>query len=202
MEYQTIRSWRSGRIISRQRRKDVLRSRFGAPHYTLHRADLLEVLSRKFRRRASRWPPAAPALNSATSQPSPGLRMAAKLKPIWSSVPTGFTALFAPASLAPKRRALPAACAGAASCPSSSCRRHHHFGRNRLVGAARSYRPLPRSARRTGHFVAHYDSNASTRRDPGRGNAIVRADRNLCRLEQGVAAADRMRRALFQMGAL
>ncbi len=45
-EYQTIRSWRSGRIISRQRRKDVLRSRFGAPHYTLHRADLLEVLSR------------------------------------------------------------------------------------------------------------------------------------------------------------
>ena len=45
-EYQTIRSWRSGRIISRQRRKDVLRERFGAPHYTLHRADLLEVLGR------------------------------------------------------------------------------------------------------------------------------------------------------------
>ena len=46
-EYQVIRSWRSGRIISKQRRKDVLRSRFGAPHYTLHRADLLQLLSRK-----------------------------------------------------------------------------------------------------------------------------------------------------------
>jgi salicylate hydroxylase len=45
-EYQTIRSWRSGRVISRQRRKDLLRKRFGAPHYTLHRADLLEVLGR------------------------------------------------------------------------------------------------------------------------------------------------------------
>ena len=45
-EYQTIRSWRSGRIISRQPRKGLMRARFGAPYYTLHRADLLEVLSR------------------------------------------------------------------------------------------------------------------------------------------------------------
>ncbi len=45
-EYQVIRSWRSGRIISKQRRKDALRSRFGAPHYTLHRADLLQLLGR------------------------------------------------------------------------------------------------------------------------------------------------------------
>jgi salicylate hydroxylase len=45
-EYQTIRSWRSGRIISKQPRRDMMRARFGAPYYTLHRADLLEVLSR------------------------------------------------------------------------------------------------------------------------------------------------------------
>ena len=45
-EYQTIRSWRSGRIISRQPRKGLMRARFGAPYYTLHRADLLDVLSR------------------------------------------------------------------------------------------------------------------------------------------------------------
>lgn len=45
-EYQTIRSWRSGRIISRQPRKAVMRARYGAPYYTLHRADLLEVLGR------------------------------------------------------------------------------------------------------------------------------------------------------------
>jgi 2-polyprenyl-6-methoxyphenol hydroxylase-like FAD-dependent oxidoreductase len=45
-EYQTIRSWRSGRIISRQPRKGVMRARYGAPYYTLHRADLLEVLGR------------------------------------------------------------------------------------------------------------------------------------------------------------
>jgi 2-polyprenyl-6-methoxyphenol hydroxylase-like FAD-dependent oxidoreductase len=45
-EYQTIRSWRSGRIISRQPREGVMRARYGAPYYTLHRADLLELLGR------------------------------------------------------------------------------------------------------------------------------------------------------------
>jgi salicylate hydroxylase len=45
-ENQIVRSWRSGRIISQQKRKDVMRRRFGAPYYTAHRADLLETLSR------------------------------------------------------------------------------------------------------------------------------------------------------------
>src|SRR5579862_1008329 len=45
-EYQIIRSWRSGRIISKQPRRDMMRSRFGAPYYTLHRADLLQALGR------------------------------------------------------------------------------------------------------------------------------------------------------------
>ena len=44
-EYQLIRNWRSGRIISRQARSG-LRAQFGAPHVTLHRADLLDVLAR------------------------------------------------------------------------------------------------------------------------------------------------------------
>jgi len=45
-ENQVIRSWRSGRIISKQPRKSVMRMRFGAPYYTVHRADLLDVLGR------------------------------------------------------------------------------------------------------------------------------------------------------------
>jgi salicylate hydroxylase len=45
-EYQVIRSWKSGRIIYRQARKGALTARFGAGHLTVHRADLLEVLSR------------------------------------------------------------------------------------------------------------------------------------------------------------
>src|SRR5262249_4414945 len=43
---QVVRSWRSGRVISQQPRKGALAARFGAPHLTMHRADLLEVLSR------------------------------------------------------------------------------------------------------------------------------------------------------------
>jgi salicylate hydroxylase len=39
-----IRSWRSGRYISRTRRGDF-RQRFGAPNWSVHRADLLEVLA-------------------------------------------------------------------------------------------------------------------------------------------------------------
>jgi salicylate hydroxylase len=45
-DFQLIRSWRSGRIIFRQPRKGALEARFGAGHLTVHRADLLEVLSR------------------------------------------------------------------------------------------------------------------------------------------------------------
>ncbi|MGA8950777.1 MAG: FAD-dependent monooxygenase, partial [Xanthobacteraceae bacterium] len=42
-EFQLIRSWKSGRTISRIRRSDF-REKFGAPNLTLHRADLLDVL--------------------------------------------------------------------------------------------------------------------------------------------------------------
>ncbi|HXQ51427.1 MAG TPA: FAD-dependent monooxygenase [Stellaceae bacterium] len=48
-DFQIIRSWHSGRIISRTLRKGF-KERFGAPHLTVHRADLLNVLSRNLRR--------------------------------------------------------------------------------------------------------------------------------------------------------
>jgi salicylate hydroxylase len=44
-EYQVIRSWRSGRVIARQQRAGALSKRFGASFLTIHRADLLDVLS-------------------------------------------------------------------------------------------------------------------------------------------------------------
>ena len=42
-DFMIIRSWKSGRIISRMRR-GTFRQQFGAPNLTVHRADLLEVL--------------------------------------------------------------------------------------------------------------------------------------------------------------
>jgi salicylate hydroxylase len=42
-EYQLLRNWRSGRVISRTPRS--LATRFGATWCTAHRADLLDVLS-------------------------------------------------------------------------------------------------------------------------------------------------------------
>ena len=42
-DFLIIRSWRSGRIISRMRR-GAFRQQFGAPNLTVHRADLLNVL--------------------------------------------------------------------------------------------------------------------------------------------------------------
>jgi len=44
-DFLTIRSWRSGRVISRMRRGSF-RQQFGAPHLSVHRADLLDVLRR------------------------------------------------------------------------------------------------------------------------------------------------------------
>src|ERR671925_171221 len=44
-DFLTIRSWKSGRIISRMRR-GASRPQFGAPHLSVHRADLLGVLRR------------------------------------------------------------------------------------------------------------------------------------------------------------
>lgn len=45
-DYQAIRSWRSGRIISRQRRSGEIAARFGASFLTIHRADLANALLR------------------------------------------------------------------------------------------------------------------------------------------------------------
>src|SRR5215475_11804082 len=42
-DFLVIRSWRSGRVISRMRR-GTFRQQFGAPNLTMHRADLLGVL--------------------------------------------------------------------------------------------------------------------------------------------------------------
>jgi salicylate hydroxylase len=42
-EFLVMRSWKTGRFISRMRRGDF-RNKFGAPNLTVHRADLLEVL--------------------------------------------------------------------------------------------------------------------------------------------------------------
>jgi len=42
-DFLVIRSWRSGRIISRMRR-GAFRHQFGAPHLTVQRADLLDVM--------------------------------------------------------------------------------------------------------------------------------------------------------------
>jgi salicylate hydroxylase len=43
-EYQFIRSWRSGRIITKQKRAAGIAARFGAEFMTIHRADLSDVL--------------------------------------------------------------------------------------------------------------------------------------------------------------
>src|SRR3954447_16637639 len=44
-EGQVLRSWRSGRLIYRAPIRGVFREKFGAPHCSFHRADLLSVLA-------------------------------------------------------------------------------------------------------------------------------------------------------------
>src|ERR1700674_2370877 len=44
-DYQLLRNWRSGRIISKTPRKGYLAERFGATGCSAHRADLLDVLA-------------------------------------------------------------------------------------------------------------------------------------------------------------
>ena len=46
-DYQTVRSWNSGSVISRVPRKGAYTREFGAPYLTMHRADLIEVLHRQ-----------------------------------------------------------------------------------------------------------------------------------------------------------
>jgi salicylate hydroxylase len=45
-DFQTVRSWRSGRVIARQSRKAGFAERFGASMLTIHRADLLAIFAR------------------------------------------------------------------------------------------------------------------------------------------------------------
>src|SRR5260221_8730256 len=47
-DFLVIRSWKSGRIISRMRR-GAFRAQFGAPNVSVHRADLIDVLRRALR---------------------------------------------------------------------------------------------------------------------------------------------------------
>lgn len=44
-EFQVVRSWRSGRIIVRNRRSGAGTERYGAEFITIHRADLLDILA-------------------------------------------------------------------------------------------------------------------------------------------------------------
>lgn len=45
-EFAVLRSWRSGRIITRQPRRHAFNQRFGGTYCSVHRADLLEILAR------------------------------------------------------------------------------------------------------------------------------------------------------------
>src|SRR5262245_1515299 len=47
-DFLVIRSWKSGRVISRMRR-GAFRAQFGAPNVSVHRADLIDVLHRALR---------------------------------------------------------------------------------------------------------------------------------------------------------
>lgn len=46
-EYQVVRSWNNGSVISRVPRRGAYSRTFGAPYLTMHRADLIDVLHRE-----------------------------------------------------------------------------------------------------------------------------------------------------------
>ena len=46
-DYQVVRNWDNGSVISRVPRKGIYTREFGAPYLTMHRADLVEVLRRQ-----------------------------------------------------------------------------------------------------------------------------------------------------------
>jgi salicylate hydroxylase len=46
-DYQLVRSWNTGNVISQVFRKGVYQKEFGAPYLSVHRADLIEVLHRR-----------------------------------------------------------------------------------------------------------------------------------------------------------
>lgn len=45
-DYQVVRAWDTGKEISRVYRKGIYEKEFGAPYYSMHRADLVETLGR------------------------------------------------------------------------------------------------------------------------------------------------------------
>lgn len=45
-DYSVLRSWDTGNELSREYRRGVYESEYGAPYFSLHRADLIDVLSR------------------------------------------------------------------------------------------------------------------------------------------------------------
>jgi salicylate hydroxylase len=51
-DYQLVRSWNTGNVISKVFRKGVYEKEFGAPYLSVHRADLVEVLRRELPDRA------------------------------------------------------------------------------------------------------------------------------------------------------
>ena len=46
LDYQLVRSWDSGKVISQVPRKGVYEKEFGAPYLSMHRADLVDLLHR------------------------------------------------------------------------------------------------------------------------------------------------------------
>jgi 2-polyprenyl-6-methoxyphenol hydroxylase-like FAD-dependent oxidoreductase len=46
-ENQVVRTWNTGKVISKVFRKGVYQKEFGAPYFSMHRADLAEVLARQ-----------------------------------------------------------------------------------------------------------------------------------------------------------
>jgi salicylate hydroxylase len=53
-DYQLVRNWNNGSVISRVPRKGVYTREFGAPYLTMHRADLIDVLYRSLPERIFR----------------------------------------------------------------------------------------------------------------------------------------------------
>lgn len=45
-DYQTVREWDTGKVISQVDRKGTYQKAYGAPYYSMHRADLVDVLAR------------------------------------------------------------------------------------------------------------------------------------------------------------
>ena len=120
-DFLIIRSWKSGRIISRMRR-GAFRQQFGAPNLSVHRADLLDVLRRASKRSISILEPAASPSKSAIAAGWRALPTAARSRPISSSAPTAFILLCERACSALTCRDSPAVSAGAAWRPLARCR--------------------------------------------------------------------------------